>query len=122
MAPLRECGGGSRQEFGDFMGKGTRGTLHPPLDPLELQRNGRAEVRAILFAMRQCTGLTPMAVVTDSEFFFNGLTKHLLLWERRDWLRLSHADQWVRILELARDPSKHSKFLWVPSHVSIEGN
>ena len=105
-----------------FYWEGDERNFAPPLDPLELQTNGRAEVRAILFAMRQCTGLTPMAVVTDSEFCFNGLTKHLLSWERRDWLRVSHAYQWVRILELARDPSKHSKFLWVPSHVSIEGN
>ena len=108
--------------FGGFYGEGDARNFAHPLDPLELQTNGRAEVRAILFAMRQCTGLTPMAVVTNSEFCFNGLTKHLLLWERRDWLGVSHADQWVRILELARDPSKQYTFFLVPSHVSIEGN
>ena len=63
-----------------------------------------------------------MAVLTDSEFCFNGLTKHVLLWERRDWLGISHSDQWMQILGLARDSSKQYKFFWVPSHVSIEGN
>ena len=63
-----------------------------------------------------------MAIVTDSEFCFNGLTKHILLLERRDWLGISHSDQWVQILGLARDSSRQYKFFWVPSHVSIEGN
>ena len=63
-----------------------------------------------------------MAIVTDSEFCFNGLTKHILLWERQDWLGISHSDQWIQILELARDSSRQYKFFWVPSHVSIEGN
>ena len=63
-----------------------------------------------------------MAIVTDSEFYFKGLMKHILLWERRDWLGISHSDQWVQILGLARDSSRQYKFLWVPSHVSIEGN
>ena len=63
-----------------------------------------------------------MAIVTDSEFCFNGLTKHILLWERRDWLGISHSDQWVQIVELTRDSSRQYKFFWVPSHVSIEGN
>ena len=96
--------------FGGFYGEGDARNFAHPVDPLELQTNGRAKVRAILFSMRQCTGLTPMAVPTDSEFCFNGLPKHLLLWERRDALGVSHADQWVRILELARDPSKQYKF------------
>ena len=63
-----------------------------------------------------------MAIVTDSEFRFNGLTKHILLWERRDWRGIFHSDQWVQILGLARDTSRQYKFFWVPSHVSIEGN
>ena len=93
-----------------------------PQDPQEIQTNGRAEVRAVLFAMRQCTGSRPMAIVTDSEFCFNGLTKHILLWERREWLGISHSDQWVQMLGLGRDSSRRYNVFWVPSHVSIEGN
>ena len=63
-----------------------------------------------------------MAIVTDSEFCFDGLTKHILLWERRDWQGISHSDRWVQILGLARDSSRQYKFFWVPSHVSVEGN
>ena len=108
--------------FGGFYREGDERNFACPLDSQELQTNGRAEVRAILFATRQCTGANPMAIVTDSEFCFNGLTKHILLWERRGWLGVSHSDQWVQILELARDSSRQYKFFWVPSHVSIEGN
>ena len=46
----------------------------------------------------------------------------VLLWERREWLGISHSHQWIQILEPARDPSKQYKFFWVPSHVPIEGN
>ena len=63
-----------------------------------------------------------MAIVTDSEFSFNGLTKHILLWKRRDSLGIFHSNQWVQILGLPRDSSRPYKFFWVPSHVSIEGN
>ena len=108
--------------FGGFYGEGDERNFACPLNPQELQTNGRAQVRAVLFAMRQCTGVNPMAIVTDSEFCFNGPTKNLFLWERRDWLGISHSDQWIPILELARDTSKQYKFFWVPSHVSIEGN
>ena len=100
--------------FGGFYGEGDEWNFACPLDPQELQTNGRAEVRAVLFAMRQCTGANPMAIVTDSEFCCNGLTKHILLWERRDWLGISHCDQWVQILGLARDSSKPYKFFRVP--------
>ena len=78
--------------FGGFYGEGDERNFSCRLDPHEVQTNGRAEVRAVLFAMRQCTGAHPMAVVTDSEFCFNGLTKHVRLWERRDWLGISHFD------------------------------
>ena len=108
--------------FGGFYGEGDERNFSCPLDPHEVQTNGRAEVRAVLFAMRQCTGARPMAIVTDSEFCFNGPTKHILLWERRDWLGTSHSDQWVQILGLARYSPRQYKFYWVPSHVSIEGN
>ena len=70
--------------FGGFYGEGDERIFSCPLDPHEVQTNGRAEVRAVLFSMRQCTGARPMAIVIDSDFFFNGLTKHFLLWERRD--------------------------------------
>ena len=63
-----------------------------------------------------------MAIVTDSEFCFNGPTKHILFSERSDWLGISHSDQRIQILGLARDSSRQYKFFWVPSHVSIEGN
>ena len=75
--------------FGGFYGEGGERNFACPLDPQELQTNGRAEVRAVLFAMRQCSGANPMAIVTDSEVYFNGLTKHILLWERRDWPGIS---------------------------------
>ena len=108
--------------FGGFYGEGDERNFSCPLDPHEVQTNGTAEVRTVPFGMRQCTGTRPMAVVTDSEFCFNGLTKHVLLWERRDCLGISHSDQWKQILGLARDSSSRYKFFWVPSHVSIEGN
>ena len=108
--------------FGAFYGEGDERNFSYPLEPHELQTNGRAEVRAVLLAMRHCTGTRPMAVVTDSVFCFNGLTKHVLLCERRDWLGISHSDHWVQILELARDPSRQYKYFRVPSHASIEGN
>ena len=108
--------------FGGFHGEGDESNFSCPLDPKEMQTNGKAEVRAVLFAMRQCTGARPLAIVTDSEFCFNGLTKHILLWERWDWLGISHSDHCVQILGLARDSSRQDKFFWVPSHVSIEGN
>ena len=96
--------------FGGFYGEGDERNFACPTDPQELPTNGRAQVRAVLFAMRQCTGANPMAIVTDSEFCFNGLTKHIRLWERRDWLGISHSDHWVRILGLARDSSRQYKF------------
>ena len=108
--------------FGGFYGEGDERNFACPLDPQEVQTNGRAEVRAVLFAMRQCTGSRPMAIVTDSEFCFDGLAKHILLWERRDWPGISHSNRWVQILGLARDSSGQYKFFWVRSHVSIEGN
>ena len=85
--------------FGGFYGEGDERNFACPLDPQEIQTNGRAEVRVVVFAMRQCTGANPMAIVTDSEFCFHGLTKHILLWERRGWLGFSHCDGWVQILE-----------------------
>ena len=91
---------------GSFYGEGDERNFACPLDPQELQINGRAEVRAVLFAMPQCSGANPMAVMTDSEFWFNGLTQHILLWERRGWLGISHFDQWVQILGRARDSSR----------------
>ena len=108
--------------FGGFYGEGDERSFACPLNPQEIQTNGGAKVRAVLFAMRQCTGSRPMAIVTYSGFYFNGLTKHILLWERRDWPGISHSAQWVQILGLARDSSRQYKFFWVPSHVSIEGN
>ena len=106
--------------FGGFYGEGDERNFACPLDPQELQTNGRAEVRAVLFAMRQCTEANSMAIVKDSELCFNGLTKHMLLWERRDWLGMSHSDPWIQILELARDSSRQYNFFWVPSQFSIE--
>ena len=111
--------GWEQARFGGFYGDGDERNFACPLDPQEIHTNGRVEVRAVLFAMRQCTGANPMAIVTDSEICLNGLTKHILLWERRGWLGISHSDQWVQILGLARDSSRQYKFFWVPSHVSM---
>ena len=51
--------------FGGFYGEGGERNFACPLDPQEVQTNGTAEVRPVLFAMRQCTGSRPMAIVTN---------------------------------------------------------
>ena len=99
---LQKGTGVEQAGFGGFYGEGDERNFACPPDPEEIQTNGRAQVRAVLFAMRQCTRANPMARVKDSEFCCNGLTKHILLWERRDRLGIFHSDQWVQILGLAR--------------------
>ena len=57
--------GWEQEGFGGFNGEGDERNFACPLDPQEVQTNGRAEVRAVPFAMRQCTGSRPMAILTN---------------------------------------------------------
>ena len=87
----------------------------------ERTTNNRMEMTAIINAM-QVPGVTK--IITDSEYCYNGCTKWIKGWVKKNWKTASGAavkndELWKKILEL--DPDR-IEFEWVKAHATNEHN
>lgn len=99
--------------------------LAGPVPEDQPQTNGRAELLAIVEALKAIRNPAIIAVFTDSEYIANALNKWLDGWVERGWRKadkkpVAHTDLWE---ELVRLRSVHQLTVaWVKAPNGIEDN
>lgn len=103
--------------------------LAEPLDEAEAQTNNRAELRAILEAIRQYPDASrPLRIWTDSTYSIKALTKWMPGWKRRQWRRPGGGEPVANVdllqaLDAAIAAAPHPPvFLHVRGHTGHFGN
>ena len=85
--------------------------------------NNRAQALSVLFRKRVGARV---AIASESEYVYDGLTEHILRWERDSWRTaaglVAHAHLWIQLLACMRLHQTSVRFFWLPSHVGIGGN
>ena len=116
----KRVGGWNQAGFGCYYGDRHPSTFSDFVPVGQPQTNNRAEARAMLRVGARVT------IALDSEYVYDGLTKHILRWERDFWRTgagpVAHADLWIQLLACMRLHQTSVRFFWLPSHVGIDGN
>ncbi|EIW59212.1 uncharacterized protein TRAVEDRAFT_82922, partial [Trametes versicolor FP-101664 SS1] len=64
----------------------------------------------------------PLHVVSDSKYVVDGLTRHLVAWERRGWIGVANSALLMETVALLRTRSAPTTFRWVKGHARLHGN
>ena len=122
----KRVGGWNQAGYGCFYGDHHPRNASAHVPEGETQSNNRGEVGAVLYALRAKSDSEKMAIVVDSEYVYDALTKHILKWEKVGWRSssggVSHSDLWIPVLTQMRRHQQIARFIWVPAHVGIVGN
>ena len=96
MALPSGWGAGTRPGTATFMATTTPRNVSAHVPEGETQSNNKGEVRAVLCALGSKSDSEKMAIVVDSEYVYDALTKHILKWEKAGWRSssgaVSHSD------------------------------
>ena len=82
------------------------GVLLPPTT------NQRAELHAVIGAMRQVPVESPITIVSDSQYVIYTLTRH--------WHRRANLDLWLQADRLIRGRGGSTTFEWVPRNSTVQ--
>ena len=122
----KRVGGWDQAGYGRFYGDKHPRNVSEYVPEGEVQSNNRGEVRAVLCALEAKSDSERMAIVVDSEYVYDAVTKHILRWEKAGWRtslgEVSHSDLWIAVLSHMRRCQQTARFIWIPSHVGIVGN
>ena len=86
------------------------------------QTNQRAELMAIIIAMKYNSKNRKIKIKSDSKTTIEGIVQKLQSWEDRDWLNVTNAEEWKYLAQLLRKRRAKTKFKWVKAHDGKEGN
>ncbi len=86
--------------------------------------NNRMELRAAIEALRATAGCPAVAIITDSSYVRNGITRWLMGWKRDGWQTkagkpVSNRELWIELDALARP---EVIWQWTRAHVGTPGN
>lgn len=81
--------------------------------------NNRMELTACIEAL-EWFNTTPIHIHTDSQYVYNGITKWVWGWIKRDWADVKNRDLWVRLHEL--NVKYRAEWTWVKAHAGREFN
>ena len=90
------------------------------MDGIE-QTNSRAELSAVIAALRAVLTMQPLRVITDSRYVYDGATVHLLRWFTLG-RQVSNLDPWQQLREVMLSWTALTTFRHVYSHVGTVGN
>lgn len=96
-----------------------------PVPEGQPQTNSRAELMAVVEALKQCKQPAPIILHTDSEYIAKALQGWLASWKAKGWKKSDkkppeHLDLWQRIDQLLQ--GKEVITHWVKAHSGIPGN
>ena len=78
----KRVAGWDQAGYGCFYGDKHPRNVSDSVPEVETQTNNRGEIRAVLCALEYKAESEQLAVVVDSEYIFDALTKNRLRWER----------------------------------------
>lgn len=81
-----------------------------------------AEVVAIKEACATCPNDIPMAIISDSKYAIDGLTKNLRRWEDEGYLTISNGPIIRATVAEIRKRKARTNLKWVKGHTGNEGN
>jgi len=90
--------------------------------PGEKQSNQIGELLAILYAVRTAPRNILLRIQSDSKFAIEGLTKHALVWEAKDWMGVKHGKLFRCTTAWIRARPNVTTLQWVKGHAGILGN
>jgi len=96
-----------------------------PVPVGEAQKNGRAELMALVEALERCTKPAPIILYTDSEYIAKACNGWLESWKAKGWRKSDrkppeHLDLWQRLDLLLQQ--KDVSVRWVKGHSGDAGN
>src|SRR5229473_731015 len=77
---------------------------------------------AVLYALQNVPPFAPLHIISDSKYMINGLTKHLVNWEKRGWIGIDNKDLLQPIAARLRERGAISTFKWTKGHSGKIGN
>ena len=95
--------------------------LSVPL-PGPVQSNNRAELFAVILALRIFQPNFPLAIFSDSQYVVKGVNDFLPRWKLTSFRNVSNSDLWITLENEWSKRQSHCIITWVPSHQGIEGN
>ncbi|SEL74469.1 ribonuclease HI/ribonuclease HI / DNA polymerase-3 subunit epsilon [Atopomonas hussainii] len=105
--------------------QGKRLEIAGPVPADQQQTNSRAELMAIVEALKRCTKVAPITVFTDSKYIADACNEWLDGWKQRGWKKAdgkppSHSDLWEEVDQQLQ--TKGVTVVWVRGHSGIIGN
>ena len=96
-----------------------------PVPRGEPQTNSRAELMALVEALKRCTQSAPITLHTDSKYIADACNGWLESWKARGWRKADkkppeHLDLWQNIGQLLQE--KDVTVCWVKAHNGTLGN
>jgi ribonuclease HI len=90
--------------------------------PGPYQSNQVGELAAVIKAAELTPNYYKLAIVSDSKYIIEGLTKHLPEWEDRGWIGVENAEMFKRAAFLLKSRTAPTTFKWVKGHNGTLGN
>ena len=106
--------------FGVWFGPRDPRNISRHLDGIE-QTNNRADLLAIIAALRAVPAMQPLRVIADSRCVYDGATVHVHRWFTLG-REVSTLDLWQQLREVMLSGTVLTAFRHVYSHVGIVGN
>uniref|UniRef100_A0A7S1I0U6 ribonuclease H n=1 Tax=Eutreptiella gymnastica TaxID=73025 RepID=A0A7S1I0U6_9EUGL len=90
------------------------------------QTNNRAEMTAVLYALKILHTWVPLQVCTESQLVVDTILYWMEGWRRRGWKTkmgkpVENVDLWQEIVEALENRRAETIWIKVPSHMDIEG-
>ncbi|KAG1728984.1 ribonuclease H-like protein [Suillus paluster] len=86
------------------------------------QSNQAGKLAAILVALQSVDPLTPLTIITDSQYVINGLTTHLKEWEDQGWIGITNSKLFQAMAYHLRRRSASTTFQWIKGHNGNHSN
>ncbi|RDW71360.1 hypothetical protein BP6252_07923 [Coleophoma cylindrospora] len=120
---------GAQAGVGVYFGEGDPRNVSEPLAGMP-QTNQRAELTAVLRALQICEQVTPILIITDSNYSINCCTLWHTSWERNGWKTSTggsvlNKDLVVdirKLIEQRKAKNVATNFRWIKGHSNDKGN
>ena len=86
------------------------------------QSNQIGELVAVIKAAEATPNFYELAIVSNSKYVIEGLTKHLPEWEDKGWIGVENAEMFKRAAYLLKTRMAPTTFKWVKGHSRNQGN